>query len=125
MIFTSYFAQLKYLEYNKIIPISIALYAPNFYNGLEYKKLAPTPRMFRHYKSTKDKTKYIDDYSILLLRLSVDEVLNDISKLIGMDYREANIALLCYERADSFCHRFLVSKWLNHHDIWCNEFNTI
>ena len=38
MIYTSYFGKLKSLPKN-IIPIAICAKSPNFYNGLEYKKL--------------------------------------------------------------------------------------
>lgn len=40
MIYTTYFAKLKSLP-NNIIPISICGKAPNWYTGLQYKKLAP------------------------------------------------------------------------------------
>lgn len=40
MIYTSYFAKLKSLPDN-IVPISICGKAPNWYTGLQYKKLAP------------------------------------------------------------------------------------
>lgn len=41
MIYTSYFAKLKELEKHNIIPISICGKAPDWYKGLQYKKLAP------------------------------------------------------------------------------------
>ena len=40
MIYTSYFAKLNKLP-NNIIPISICGKAPDWYKGLQYKKLAP------------------------------------------------------------------------------------
>ena len=41
MIYTSYFAKIKELERNNIIPISICAKVPDWYKGLQYKKLAP------------------------------------------------------------------------------------
>jgi len=41
MIYTSYFAKLKSLP-EDIIPISICAKSPNWYKGLQYKRLAPT-----------------------------------------------------------------------------------
>ncbi len=40
MIYTTYFAQLRNLPEN-IIPVSICGKVPNWYKGLQYKKLAP------------------------------------------------------------------------------------
>lgn len=40
MIYTSYFAKLKSLPDN-IVPISICGKTPDWYKGLQYKKLAP------------------------------------------------------------------------------------
>lgn len=39
MLYTSYFAQLKNLS-NDIVPISICGKAPNWYDGLQYKKVS-------------------------------------------------------------------------------------
>ena len=46
MIYTSYFAKLNKLpEY--VIPISICGKAPDWYKGLQYKKLAPKWKFFK------------------------------------------------------------------------------
>ena len=49
MIYTSYFAKLKSLPEN-IIPISICGKAPDWYKGLQYKKLAPKYDFFMEWK---------------------------------------------------------------------------
>lgn len=41
MIYTSYFAKLKELQKNNITPVSICAKVPDWYDGLQYKKLAP------------------------------------------------------------------------------------
>ena len=33
------------------------------------------------------------------------------------------ITLLCYEKSADFCHRQLVSKWLQEYNISCSEYN--
>lgn len=65
--------------------------------------------------------------------LSVPKVLADLQVLIP-DYikskmdvpvwvnKDWHIALICYERPTDFCHRHLVSKWLNENHIECKEF---
>ena len=49
MIYTSYFAKLKSLPDN-IVPISICGKAPDWYKGLQYKKLAPKYDFFMKWK---------------------------------------------------------------------------
>ena len=34
-----------------------------------------------------------------------------------------NVVLLCYEKPDEFCHRTLVSRWLNKNKILSGEYN--
>ncbi len=41
MIYTSYFVKLKELERPNIIPISICSKVPDWYKGLQYKRLDP------------------------------------------------------------------------------------
>ena len=48
-IYTSYFAKLRSLPEN-IIPISICGKAPEWYTGLQYKKLAPKYGFFMEWK---------------------------------------------------------------------------
>lgn len=54
MIYTSYFAKLKSLPDN-IVPISICGKAPDWYKGLQYKKLAPKYDFFMEWKKNHDK----------------------------------------------------------------------
>lgn len=57
-IYTSYFAKLKYLP-NNIVPISICAKTPEWYKGLQYKKLAPTYYFFMEWKKNHDNAYYI------------------------------------------------------------------
>ena len=133
MIYTSYFAQLRNMPEN-VIPISICGKAPNWYDGLQYKKLAPKYGFFTEWKKTHDNNFYIEHFNDEVLKmLSVPKVLADLQMLIP-DYikskkdvpvwinKDWHIALICYERPTDFCHRHLVSKWLNENHIECNEF---
>lgn len=133
MIYTSYFAQLRNMPEN-VIPISICGKAPDWYDGLQYKKLAPKYGFFTEWKKTHDNNFYIEHFNDEVLKmLSVPKVLADLQMLIP-DYikskmdvpvwinKDWHIALICYERPTDFCHRHLVSKWLNENHIECNEF---
>lgn len=133
MIYTSYFAQLRNMPEN-VIPISICGKAPDWYDGLQYKKLAPKYGFFTEWKKTHDNNFYIGHFNDEVLKmLSVPKVLADLQMLIP-DYikskmdvpvwinKDWHISLICYERPTDFCHRHLVSKWLNENHIECNEF---
>lgn len=118
MIYTSYFGQLKSLP-KTICPISICLKAPDWYSGLQYKKLAPKYDFFKAWKQNHDNDYYIKCFTEQVLsNLNVFDVVIDLYKLsAGKD-----IALICYESPDDFCHRHLVAEWLRQSWFLCEEF---
>lgn len=122
MLYTSYFAKLKHLPPN-VIPISICGKAPDWYNGIQYKKLAPKYVFFMEWKKTHDNDYYIEHFnSEVLSKLSVKKAVSDLQSLVPPEVRgrsihlwkdpEWHIALICYEKPTDFCHRHLVAKWL-------------
>lgn len=116
MIYTSYFAMLRKLPSN-IIPISICAKVPQWYSGLQYKKLAPNYNLLMHWKQNYDENYYIKHFqSEVLDKLQPREVVLDLLTMIGnfkgIDY-DPQIVLMCYEKSEDFCHRHLVAKWLN------------
>lgn len=109
MIYTTYFAQLKNLPEN-IIPISICGKAPDWYTGLQYKKLAPKYNFFMKWKEDHDNDYYVKCFNEQVLsKLNPISVYHELQELA--DYKE--IALVCYEKPEDFCHRHLVAKWLS------------
>ena len=117
MIYTTYFAMLKNLPSN-ITPISIARFNPDFYNGLEFKDLAPSARLLSFYKYDNNEEYYTRKFNEQLARLNASDVANRLYNLASNE----NIALVCFEKPDKFCHRRLVSKWFNDNGIYCKEF---
>lgn len=99
---TSYFANLKNLS--AYVPISISRYSPSWYKGLELKELAPLPYMLKL-----DIDTYLIHFDRILSELNPGDIVN---KIMGMTSNKPAI-LLCYEKPGDFCHRHLVSKWLN------------
>jgi hypothetical protein len=98
--FTSYYAR------NAKNPnaVSIAGKCPDFFNGREYKKLAPKFWFFMKYKNDGDKDFYTEQYyKEVLSRLDPKQVYEELGE---------NAVLLCYERPNSFCHRHIVADWL-------------
>lgn len=123
MIYTSYFAKLKELENHNIIPISICAKAPDWYKGLQYKKLAPKYGFFMEWKKNHDNDYYIEHFQKEVLdRLDATNVILDFSRMdYGFNVGENDIALICYEKPSDFCHRHLVAEWLNKNGYKCEE----
>lgn len=102
---TSYFA--KSSRHSNAV--SIAARAPDWYNGRQYKILAPKWNFFKKYKDENDE-KYHDQvfyieqyYREVLDKLNPHQVLRDLGE---------NAVLLCWEKSGDFCHRHLVADWL-------------
>lgn len=123
MIYTSYFAKLKELENHNIVPISICGKAPDWYKGLQYKKLAPKYGFFMEWKRNHDKDYYIKHFQDEVLDgLDATDVILDFSRMdYGFNVGENDIALICYEKPSGFCHRHLVAEWLNQNGFRCEE----
>lgn len=136
MIYTTYFAQLRNLPTN-IIPISICRFPPKWFRGLEYLKLAPLWSTLKRWKDgAKDYSaaqEYMQDfYEKVLSPLSVVRVLDEIQMSIPDEIKvkmqspvwrnnEWHVALVCYEKPNDFCHRHLVSQWLQDSGYECKE----
>ena len=137
MIYTTYFSKLKDLPSN-IIPIAICGKSPDWYRGLEYKKLAPKYSFFKVWKETHDNEFYIKCFEEQVLNnLNVLDVVTDLYSMISDPSIQQylymvncppwandryHIALVCYEKPDNFCHRHLVAEWFNKHHIQCEEY---
>lgn len=137
MIYTSYFAKLKSLPDN-VIPISICGKAPDWYKGLQYKKLAPKYDFFMKWKENHDNDYYIKCFNEQVLdKLNAYETLNELYDLLPKEQQfwiemtnclpwynsHVNIALICYEKPSDFCHRHLVADWLNKNGFECKEWS--
>lgn len=132
MIYTSYFAKLKSLPDN-IVPISICGKAPDWYKGLQYKKLAPKYDFFMKWKKNHDNDYYIKCFNAQVLdKLNAEQVAKELHglisnlilnpKLFSDRSLVPDIALICYEKPSDFCHRHLVAKWLTENGYPCEEY---
>ena len=141
MIYTSYFAKLRKMPDN-FHPIGITQYPPKWYDGLNYKDLAPTKKTLFAYKDKVEKDKdaaekeYIESY--VKETLGGKDVRQEIEKVVAMlpsDVQEKikeegipiwenpkeHLVLMCFERSDDFCHRNIVSKWMRENGIMARE----
>lgn len=124
MIYTSYFAKLKSLPDN-IIPISICAKAPDWYKGLQYKKLTPKYDFFMEWKKTHDNDYYIKCFKERVTdKLDILEVIRNLIDISDIN-TDKNICLLCYEKLSDFCHRHLVAQWSNDNGFECAEWNEV
>ena len=111
MIYTSYFAKLSKLPAN-ITPIAICGKSPEWYKGIQYKKLAPKWSFFSVWKQTHDNEYYIKHFNEEVLNtLNVETVIKELYSLAGKN-QDNDIVLICYEKPGDFCHRHLVANWL-------------
>ena len=118
MIYTSYFAKLRKLPEN-IIPISVCAKPPEWYDGLQYKKLAPKYHFFMAYKEDSDEAKYTECFNNEVLNgLNPTDIANELYTLAN---GATDIVLLCFEKPPKFCHRHIVSRWFRDNGIDCNE----
>jgi len=92
---TSYFA-----KYKKDDGISIAKFVPFKIDC--YDVLFPNCDLVKKYKKDKDERKFFKEYYSYLKTLNQNKVYNDLK----------DKTLLCYEKSEDFCHRSIVSYWL-------------
>lgn len=126
-IYTTYFANIKKLPDN-IVPISIALKNPINWNGKCLKKLAPPWYILKQYMDDKDEQAYTRQYKKVVLCQNQSHIVQQLAELacteekiikksdgmeIVKEWIDKDVALVCYEKPDDFCHRHLVADWLN------------
>ena len=115
-IYTSYFANIRNMSTNDIIPIAICAKPPEWYSGQIYKKIAPTYDILMQYKNGKiDWSTYERRYNNeVLSKINQHIVYNDLVNL-AMDagWEEGKIIVtLCYEKYSDNCHRHPWATWM-------------
>ena len=116
MVLTGYFAQVKKYKEKGLQFINISLFKPEWFKEpiMDYPDLFPTKEMLFDFKETGNENRYIVAYSNgILAKLNPEKVFNDLNNKI----------ILCYEKPTDFCHRHLISIWLNQNGFECREFN--
>ena len=117
MLYTTYFARLKTLP-ETITPISICGKAPAWFTGAQYKKLAPKWSFFSKWKETRDNHFYVSCFNEQVLsHLNPLRTYDELMVLAGTQ----DIALVCYEKPEDFCHRHLVANWFRENGFQIKE----
>lgn len=100
--YTCYFH--KYFKLNLENGVSICAKSPPNFIGPVYKDLAPPWELIQNLKETGNEQQYVENY--------YKRVLNQLDpRKVYQDLKD-NI-ILCYESPEKFCHRHIVSYWLN------------
>ena len=104
---TSNFAKSKKMFEKNLVSISLS--PPKWYKGREYKDLAPNWDTIEAWKksnkTSEDWKNYKRDYyKSKLSKLDPQKVYKDLGE---------DAILLCFEKAEEECHRFLVAEWLS------------
>lgn len=86
--------------------------------------MAPKYGFFIERKKNYDNDYYIEHFqSEVLDKLDVATVIKELNLLVP-NVNGKDIALICYEKPSDFCHRHLVSEWLNQNGFQCEEWRS-
>lgn len=115
MVYTSYFGNLKNIDLNKYLVATICCYRPK---GLDIRLedwgfLAPDPDLLEHWKTYHDTDYYFEFYMGKLAKYE-DYIINEFNKI-----KDRDVVVLCYEKPSDFCHRHLLTMFLDKHGIPC------
>lgn len=118
-IYTSYFANIKTLEENNIYPVGICNKVPQFFENPNLESVAPSNSILYEYKNSAqtdaDREHYKERYinEILCAYRFHPEYLTERLEYFSSQEDDKDIALVCYERPEDFCHRHILAEWLN------------
>ena len=111
-IYTSYFGNYRNFPAN-CVAVSITQFPPKGWKGLEIKSVAPSTDKLMRYKNHEiDETIFGYQY---LAQLNKDDNLKPrVQALLQyLEKQYENVILCCYEVPTQFCHRHLLTSWLN------------
>lgn len=123
MIYTSYYANMRKIPEN-ICRVNIARVLPSKIKIDSYESFFPTKNILHKYKYTDwyGEEEYIKDYkSLVLNKLNANEVVSDLYTI--SEHRD--VVLVCYEKSGDFCHRNIISEWLNENGYECKEWSNV
>lgn len=123
MIFTCNFANWTKML-GSVYPISIARFPPRGWKGAAYPPLFPPDSLIKYYKSGKiNDIEYRTLYQEMVLdKLAPAKVVTELYDMYDNE-EYASCVLLCYENANKFCHRHLVTEWLKDANFYVVEYD--
>lgn len=106
-IYTSYFSNGKKLAEAGVVMIGIALYPPKWFSGTSLKYVAPTASILFAKGQTSEE--YTRRYKAEVLARVNPQLLIESLRQLG---KGRDVALCCFEKPESFCHRHILAEWL-------------
>lgn len=105
-IYTTNYTKASRLSNKHYLKVSISLFRPKEFNGMQINSFAPTKELLEDYKNGLSEQEYETRY-----REQIDK-LSDIYaffKIMAKQAKGRDILLLCYEKKSAFCHRHILS----------------
>ena len=105
-IYTTNYTKASRLSNKHYLKVSISLYRPKEFNGMQINSFAPTKELLEDYKNGLSEKEYEIRYR---------EHINNLSdiyaffKIMAKQAKGRDILLLCYEKKNAFCHRHILS----------------
>lgn len=118
-IYTSYFANIENLEANNIYPVAICNKVPSFFKGPNLESVAPSNSILYEFKDSEKTSADVERYTqryineVLCVYRFHPEYLTNLLEFFSQQEGDKDVALLCYERPEDFCHRHILARWLN------------
>ena len=107
-IYTSYFGKMSKLK--DMVFVSIARFNPYWYKGKTFQELAPSENILNKYRNGQiSKTQYDSLYFKELNLKDKAQILEQLEAISGGQ----DIALVCYEKEQIHCHRYVTARWLD------------
>ena len=117
MIYTSYFSKTKKILEMGLRPVAITAGKPKFFNGEHFGEVGPQRPLLNDYKNgIINEEQYTEIYN-KFLEYNKEEIIS----IVKERYISGNVVFLCYEGPGKFCHRHLLSEFLNKNNIKCEE----
>lgn len=129
-IYTSYFAKLKKISMPNALFLGITVYPPAWWSGENYSKLAPPSELLYFYKGqlyNKDvdlvelRHKYVQYFINKVLSVTTPQAVYEELEQKALARGKDSVVLLCFEKSSDFCHRHIISAWLNEAGYSCEE----
>lgn len=111
-LYTSYFANIRSINKDEYVVISIANSQPKGFDCLKMSELVPSWFLVQSYKSgTMTEEEYEGRYNMELSKVSKDYIISRLNYLCRI-YKRKKVLWLCWEAKDKFCHRHIARRWI-------------
>lgn len=105
-IYTTNYTKASRLSEKYYLKVSISLYRPRDFKGMQIQSFAPTKELLEDYKNGLSAEQYEIRYREQINKLTD---IYSFFQIMAKQAKGRNILLLCYEKKNAFCHRHILS----------------